>query len=133
MVEISESGKTARQKHILHLLKCARQALAPEMTTLEYYEALKEYETRHLNRVDATTQSGVGDDGSPWPQTQCPAAPPELRQNPVSDVNGIAHSPLGPHVDSQHLARLCSRSSSSVTVSTGRRSSLLRTVMWARR
>ena len=53
MVNISEAGKKARQKYNLQLIECARQALAPELTTLEFFEGIKEFETKQMTRVNA--------------------------------------------------------------------------------
>ena len=41
------------QKYNLYLIKYARQALVPELTTLEFFEGIKEFETKQMTRVNA--------------------------------------------------------------------------------
>jgi len=53
MVNISRAGKKAGQKHNLQLMECARQALAPKLNTLEFFEGIKEFETKQMTRVNA--------------------------------------------------------------------------------
>lgn len=64
MVDPTGSPLTDKQRRTLKLLDAARGVFAPEMTTMEYYEAIKTFENTQMYRVkNPPLEERVNDDG----------------------------------------------------------------------